>query len=229
MNELLWFLMFILDFGLLLLIYRWLGRIGLFAWIPLATILANIQVIKTVEIFGMTATLGNLAYASIFLATDILSENYGKRDAKIAVFLGFFSLLATIAIMSLAIRFIPAGDDFAQTSLKTIFTVMPRVAAASLAAYIVSQLHDIWSYHFWKKLLPDTKHIWIRNNCSTLVSQLLDTAIFTSVAFLFVFPMKTFWSIMLTTYLLKAIAALLDTPCIYLAARMFKSGKVKEG
>lgn len=229
MNELLWFATFILDFGLLLLLYKYLGRIGLLAWIPMATILANIQVIKTVQLFGMTATLGNVAYASIFLATDILSENYGKRDATIAVWLGFFSMLASIAIMCPAIAFVPNNSDFAQDSLKTIFTVMPRIASASIIAYIISQFHDIWSYHLWKSKLPDVRFLWVRNNISTLVSQFLDSAVFTTIAFLGVFPMNVFWSIMLTTYLLKAMTALLDTPCIYLASWLFRNGKVREG
>ena len=74
MNELLWLLMLVVNFGAILVVYRLFGKIGLFIWVPIAAITANIQVLKTVEIFGLTATLGNIVYATSFLVTDILSE-----------------------------------------------------------------------------------------------------------------------------------------------------------
>ena len=227
-NELLFFLMFFVDFGLLLLLYRLFGRIGIYAWIPAATILANIQVMKTVVIFGMTATLGNAAYASIFLATDILSENYGKKEARIAVWLGLAASLAATLVMSIAVWFVPAENDFAHESLKGLFTVMPRVAMASLIAYLISQFNDISLYHLLKKAKPSVGFLWMRNNGSTLVSQLLDSLIFATFAFWGMFPLKDFISIVVTTYLFKALGALLDTPCIYVAAQWFVKGKIRD-
>lgn len=221
-NELIWFLLFILEFSLLIFLYRRLGKTGLFAWVSMMTILANIQVMKTVHLFGMTATLGNIAYASIFLATDILSENYGRREAGIAVFLGFFSMITAGVIMSIILTFKPHEADFAQESLRTLFSFMPRVTIASLIAYIISQIHDIYAYEFWKKRLPAIKHIWIRNNLSTLLSQLLDTIVFTTIAFYGVYPMKDFLSIIASTYIIKALAALLDTPFIYFASWIYR-------
>ena len=84
-NELLWIVMLLLNFAGILVMYRLFGRIGLYAWVPIAVIIANIQVIKTVQLFGLTSSLGNIVYATSFLATDILSENYGKKDAGKAV------------------------------------------------------------------------------------------------------------------------------------------------
>ena len=229
MNECLWFAMAVLDFGLVLLIYRLYGRLGMLLWVPIGTILANLQVLKVVELFGMTATLGNIAYGSVFLATDILSENHSKRDAHTAVNIGFISMLAMLAIMSLAVRFEPTADDFVHEHLQTLFCFMPRVVAGSLLAYIASQYHDIWSYHAWRRLLPETRFLWVRNNFSTLVSQAIDTLIFTTVAFAGVFDAGVFWSIVITTYLLKALVALMDTPCIYLAKYLFDKGKIPSG
>jgi len=163
MNELLWFLMLFLDFGALLLLYRYLGKTGVFIWIPIATILANIQVLKIVQLFGFTATLGNIAYASLFLATDILSENHSRKDAHLAVLVGFLTMLLTILIMTLALAFQPAPSDFVQPSLKVIFGFLPRVLAASLCAYLVSQFYDVASYHFLKKRKPGTRWLWLRN------------------------------------------------------------------
>jgi queuosine precursor transporter len=217
-NETLWFILLIVNFGSVLLIYRLFGKTGLLAWIPLATILANIQVLKTVELFGFQATLGNIAYASTFLVTDILSENYGKRDARRAVWLGFFSLLAMTVIMNLAITFRPAPDDFAQESLATIFSLMPRLALASFTAFALAQLHDVWAFHLWKKFFPAKRWLWLRNNASTLVSQLLDTSVFVAIAFIGIHSGAVLVEIFWTTYILKVVVAALDTPFVYLAS-----------
>ena len=132
MNEILWFCMLVLDFAALIMLYRFLGKTGVYIWIPIATILANIQVLKIVQLFGFTATLGNVAYASLFLATDILSENHGRRAANRAVWVGFLSILLCIAIKSLALAFKPDGSDFIQDSLRQILSFMPRVLCDSL-------------------------------------------------------------------------------------------------
>lgn len=220
--------MLLLNFGAILVVYRLFGKVGLYIWIPIAAITANIQVLKTVELFGLTATLGNIVYATSFLVTDILSENYGKRDAQKAVAFGFFSLIALVALMNLALLFRPHESDFAHPHLTAIFTLLPRVTAASLVAYAVSQMHDVWAYHFWKKRFPSTRAIWIRNNLSTLVSQAIDSVVFTAGAFLGVFPLPVVLEIALTTYLLKAIVALLDTPMVYVARRWKDRAIVRE-
>lgn len=228
MNELLWAGMLLANFGAVLLAYRLYGRLGLYIWIPISVIVANIQVIKAVNLFGLDATLGNVVYATSFLVTDILAENYGRKDATRAVGIGFFALLAMTGLMSLALRFIPSEADFAQESLTTIFGFMPRIAAASLIAYLVSQYHDIWAFFFWKQRRPTTRFLWLRNNASTMVSQLLDTAIFTTIAFWGVFEGNVFWQIFWSTYLLKWIVAALDTPFVYLAKWLKDKGHIPE-
>lgn len=223
MNELLWIVMLLLNFGLITAAYRLFGKRGLYMWIPIATIIANIQVIQTIELFGLTATLGNIVYASSFLVTDILSENYGRKEAKKAVWIGFFSLISMTLIMKVAIWFQPMGDSFSQKtfeSLSTIFSFMPRIVIASMLAYLVSQRHDVWAYHFWRKRFAGKKHIWIRNNLSTMTSQLLDSLIFTLVAFTGVYGWPVLLEIVLTTYLLKWLVAAADTPFIYLATKI---------
>lgn len=226
MNEILWVCMLILNFTAVLMLYRFLGETGLYVWVPIATILANIQVMKIVQLFGFTATLGNIAYASLFLATDILSENHGRRAASRAVWIGFLSMLLSIAIMSLALAFKPDASDFIQGSLYQIFSFMPRVLCASLCAYLVSQFYDVACYHFWMRVRPGIKWLWWRNNFSTLSAQLLDTLIFVGIAFYGVFEWKVYVSIIWTTYALKALTALLDTPCIYIAKSMYQKNLI---
>ena len=216
--------MLAVNFAAILVAYRLFGRLGLYVWVPIAAIVANIQVIKTVELFGLTATLGNIVYATSFLVTDILSENYGRKEANRAVAIGFFSLVAMVVLMNAALLFEPHPSDTAQPHLVAVFSLLPRITAASLAAYLVSQFHDVWAYHLWKRLLPERRHIWVRNNLSTLVSQLIDSVVFTLLAFAGVFELPVLLEIVLTTYLLKALVAVADTPLVYLASRWHRTG-----
>jgi hypothetical protein len=201
------------------LLFRLFGKDGLFVAIVISIILCNIQVLKIVEIFGLTATLGNILYGSIFLATDLLSELYGKDKARRGVWFGFYALIFTTVIMQLALLFKPAPDDFIDPALRQIFSFLPRVAAASIIAYLLSQFHDVWLYHVLKKRF-ENRHLWLRNNVSTMISQLIDSLIFCTIAFWGVFPKNIFIEILITTYAIKWIVAILDTPFIYLARRM---------
>lgn len=218
-NEWFGLLFAIINFILVLAMYRLFGKTGLFVWIGFSTVMANLQVVKTIEMFGLTATLGNAMYGTAFLVTDILNEKYGKEEAKKAVWLGFFTLLSMTLIMQMVLLFKPHETDFAQESLSTLFSVLPRIAAGSLAAYIVSQFTDVYIFTYLKKKFPKDGQFWIRNNASTMISQLLDTLVFTSIAFLGVFPLEEWIQIFITTYLLKFIVAVLDTPFGYIAKR----------
>jgi hypothetical protein len=225
-NELYWAILLLVNFAVILLMFRFFGREGLAVWMGVSVIAANIQVIKTIEILGVTATLGNIVYASSFLITDILSENYGKQAARRVVYFGLAVIIGFTLLMNLARLFEPAADDFAHESLSVIFGFLPRIAVASLAAYLVSQLHDVWAYAFWKRRFDGIRTIWIRNNLSTMVSQLVDTLVFTTIAFAGVFSVGVFLEIVLTTYLLKVIVAAADTPFVYLATWWVRRGGV---
>jgi len=224
LNELYWAIMLIVNFFAIMLAFRVWGKLGLFIWIPISVIVANIQVTKTVVLFGLEATLGNIVYATSFLATDILSECFGKKDASRAVAIGFFSLIVMTILMNLALFFHPAPSDFVQESMVTIFAIMPRIALGSLVAYLFSQIHDIHAFAFLKKRFPGKRTLWLRNNLSTMVSQLIDTILFTLIAFLHVYSWDVLWQIMVTTYLLKWLVAALDTPFMYLARKWQDSG-----
>src|SRR5690606_2374395 len=196
--------------------YKFFGKTGLFAWVAISTVLANIQVTKTIEIIGLTATLGNSLYASTFLATDILNEKYGKKEAKKAVWLGFSSLLIMVLVMQFGIKFIPAESDFAQGSLETVFGLIPQIAIGSMVAYLTSQHLDVIIFSALRRMFPKDSQFWIRNNGSTLTSQLLDTLIFTSIAFWGVFPFDVWLQIFISTYVLKFVVSIMSTPFGYL-------------
>jgi uncharacterized integral membrane protein (TIGR00697 family) len=221
-NEILWFIFLIFDLSAVILMYRLWGKHGLYAMIASSVIICNIQVIAIVKMFGLVATLGNIVYASIFLSTDILSEVYGKKDARKGVWIGFFCLFWAMIAMQFAIRFAPDVSDFIMPHLKQVFSLLPRVSAASLGAYLISQHHDIWAFHFLKTR-TEGKYLWLRNNLSTAVSQLIDSLVFTLGAFWGVYEYDVLIQIIVTTYLFKIIVAALDTPFIYLARKLKSS------
>jgi len=215
-NVTLWLLFMVVDLSAVLIAYKLFGKVGLYGVICMSIIVANIQVLKLVDMFGLTVTLGNILYGSIFFATDMLSEFHGKKAATKGVWLGFFVLLLTTVYMQIAMLFKPNVEDFIQPHLQAIFTIFPRVVLGSLVAYVISQHHDVWAFDFWKQKFKG-KYLWLRNNASTLVSQLIDSIIFCFIAFLGVFSMEVFWQILFTTYLFKVIVAIVDTPFIYYA------------
>lgn len=219
-NELLWVIFALVNFTLFLLVYKFFGRLGIFVWIVLATILANIQVTKLIFLFGLEANLGNIMYGTIFLGTDVLNEIYGRKQAKKAVFIGFAVMIITVIIMTIAINFNPHPEDWAQDSLVTIFGFMPRILLASLSAFIASQFIDVYVFDKIKTKLPENKFLWIRNNVSTIISHAIDTSIFVPIAFYGVVSNEILLGLMLSTYAIKVIVALLDTPFIYLAKKI---------
>ena len=230
-NELLLIVEMIITFGAVLFAYKRFGKLGLFIWIPIATILANIQVLISVQMLGLASTLGNVIYSSTFLATDILSENYSKKEAKKAVGIGFFTLIVTTVLMNFILQYNVINDAFSKemyNHVASIFKAMPRLVIASLSAFFVSQNHDVWAYQFWKRNLPNNQHLWIRNNASTVVSQILDTGIFTLIAFYKVLPWVTMWEIFVTTLVLKTLISFADTPFFLFAVKMFNKKKVIE-
>lgn len=220
-NEFFGLIFILINFGLVLLMYRMFGKTGLFVWIGFATVLSNLQVIKSIEVFGMSATLGNTMYASAFLVTDIINERYGRKEAKKAVWLGFFTLLAMTLIMQMVLLFEPGAEDFSQSSLESIFGLLPQLAIGSLAAYVVSQHTDVMIFSAIRKRFPKDSQFWIRNNGSTLISQLLDTLVFTGIAFWGLYSFEVWLQIFFTTYILKAVISVLATPFGY-AAKRFK-------
>ncbi|WP_458119683.1 queuosine precursor transporter [Paenibacillus sp. Z6-24] len=215
----------IVNYALFTICYRIFGIKGMYGWIAIAAILANIQVIKTIELFGITTTLGNTMYVSMYLASDLLNERFGSRVARRAVWFGFFTLVVTTIVMQMAIRFqvAPGGGiaEDAQNALETIFGPLSILLIASLSAYLVSQFLDVRLYKWLRGLFPAPHQLWIRNNGSTMISSFVDTLVFCSIAFLGMYEWSVWLEIFLTTYILKFVLTAAGTPFLYLA-RSFK-------
>jgi hypothetical protein len=220
-NELIFGITVLIYLGSVLLLYKLFGKNGLFAFAIFGTILGNIAVCKCVNLFGLSTTAGNVLYASTFLVTDILSEKYGKKEAQKAVFYSFSIMVLWLLGTQLILLFTPNESDYISESLKVVFGLVPRITIASLVGFICSQNIDVFMYHLiWKKTGDNDSKLWLRNNGSTLTSQLVDTVIFTFLAFWGAYPAKVFFSILVTTYLFKAVVALIDTPFIYIARKI---------
>ncbi len=227
-NELLWLLFIILQFSLLVIAYKIFGLTGLHVWIGFAIVAANIQVIKMIDLFSISATLGNIMYGSIFLATDLINEKYGVKEAKKAVFIGFFMLFSFTVITQVALKFVPNDVDFAQESLETIFNLLPRITIGSLVAYLVSQTLDVIIFNKIKEKYSSDATLWIRNNGSTLISQAIDTIIFTLIVFTGAVPSTILFSIFWTSYVLKILTSICDTPFVYLMKKINPVGEKNE-
>lgn len=233
MNELLLSGSVILIYGAVLLAYRFFGKTGLYAMTAITTVLANIEVLIIVEGFGMEQTLGNVMFASTFLITDILSENEGKKSASRAVWIGVFSSLTMLAFTQYWLLYTPAETDWASEHIRAIFSTTPRMLFASFLAYVISQRFDVWLYHrFWDMTSrltgSKTSLLWLRNNGATLISQVLNTLIFTFTAFYGWYDTESLIHIMLSSYLIFIVTSLLDTPVVYLGRLMKQKGMIRE-
>lgn len=226
MNEILFIVTILVSYGLVLLFYRLFGRVGLYAWVAFVSVVANIEVVECVDLFGLAVTLGNVSFCSINLATDILNENYGERQSRRAVFVSFASLFAAVVLIRMSLLFRPNASDFAAPALATIFDLLPRVAAASLGSMLVSNLLNTRLYALIARVTP---HIYLRAGISTTTGQLLDSFLFTYGAFLGVFSAGVCLELALTTFAIKLIIAVVEIPAVYVAKKMKNSGKSLAG
>lgn len=224
-NEILIALSLAVSYGALLLFWKFFGKAGCVAWVAVSTILANIEVAVLVTAFGMEQTLGNTLFASSFLATDILSETSGKRDADSAVWAGALSMLVFMLFSILWRFYEPSQTDAASPHLRALFERAPRVLFASFVSFAASEFLDVRLYHLWwnftsKKFGSARAFLWLRNNASTLVSQALNIVLFNALAFAFTLPARTLASVTLSCYAIYVATSLLDTPFIYIARSM---------
>ncbi|MBQ8288987.1 MAG: queuosine precursor transporter [Clostridia bacterium] len=226
-NELLLIGSLIFHFSAVLAAWRLFGKSGLYAMTVFSTVAANIEVMILVSAFGMEQTLGNVLFAASFLITDILSENEGKKAADRAVNLGIFTSLLFVLTTQSWLLFIPAEGDTVMNGMRQVFANTPRTILSSMLVYTVTQRFDVWLYHKWwefteKKYGDGKRFLWLRNNGSTLASQLLNTVLFTLCAFAGSYDTGTLFSIMGSSYLIFIITSLCDTPVVYIARWMKK-------
>ncbi len=224
-NEIMLIISLLITYGSVLIFYKLFGKSGLYAWTVFATITANIEVLILVDAFSMEQTLGNILFASTFLVTDILSEIFGKKEANKAVKIGIATNITFILISRTWFYYIPASSDWVSPSIREVFSNTPRLMIVSLGVYAIAQIFDVWLYHFIWKLTTEKfgnkkQALWIRNNGSTLISQLMNSVLFTFGAFGGMYDIPTLIAITTSSYIIYVFTSILDTPLVYLARKI---------
>jgi uncharacterized integral membrane protein (TIGR00697 family) len=178
-------------------------------------LIANVVSAKIVTFGGLVIPAAIVAYPLTFLMTDVIGEIWGKEQANETVKLGFICQLISLILIGFAIILPVAPFADNQAEFKGIMAQSFRVVAASLVAYYCSQSWDVWVFHKIRE--KGTGNKWLRNNLSTMTSQIIDTAIFITIAFIGSVP--NIWVMIGSQYLIKCIYALLDTVPFYYLTR----------
>ena len=227
-SEFLSLLTFIVCAVSILGMLRFYGAAGLCVYNAVAILVANIQVLRLAK-FGFSpepVALGTVVFATTYLVSDILVEHYGAKAAKDSLWLSFISQILMTVIMILTLGHAPVLEDSATNntaylSMANLFTPSPRLLCASLLAYVASQLCDIWVFQKIRDL-SHGRFVWLRQNVSTFLSGLLDSFIFSYIAWVLLSPTPiSFYTLMISyvlgTYFLRLIVNLAGTPVMYLS------------
>ncbi len=182
-------------------------------------VIAAILAVKIVAVWIIVVPAGVIAYSLTFAATDTISEVWGKKTANRVVLAGFITLSVVFILVWVAIKLPGAVFWKDYQAYNTVLNQGLRIIVASLTAYIISQFHDVWAFHFWRKMTKG-KHLWLRNNLSTWTSQLIDTVVFILIAF--AGTDKPIFTMIWGQYLAKIIIAAGDTPIVYLLVFIFR-------
>ena len=221
-QELLWLLTVVYDLGLAILLYRFFGKHGLYTAVVLGIVLGNLQggKVSELELFGysFTVSMGAILYSGIYFATDVLNEKYGREEANRAVLLGFVANVAVMVTLLISIQFKPSDITGSALEVHNAITTLagysPIFVIGSLTAYLISQTFDVWFFHKIRSYTGESK-LWLRNNLSTITSQLLDTMIYQFTWVMAGMDLKTAFLIAVTKYIFKVFIAGIDTIFIY--------------
>jgi len=221
-QELLWLLTVVYDLGLAILLYRFFGKYGLYTAVVLGIVLGNLQGGKVSELtlfgYSFTASMGAILYSGIYFATDVLNEKFGREEANRAVMLGFVANVAVMITLLISIQFRPSDITGSalevHNAISTLAGYSPIFVIGSLTAYLISQTFDVWFFHKIRSYTGESK-LWLRNNLSTITSQLLDTMIYQFTWVMAGMDIETAFLIAVTKYIFKVFIAGIDTIFIY--------------
>lgn len=188
-------------------------------------LIANIIAVKLVSISGWVVPAGVIAYPLTFLFTDVIAELYGRKIASRVVWVGFGANILMVMLVFWGRLLPPAPFWEGQPAYESILGMVPRIVLASMIAYLISQHHDVFAFHFWRQKTK-ARFLWLRNNASTMVSQALDTGLFITIAFWGIVPTGILANMLLTQYIIKLAIAAGDTPFCYMLVGLLKE-KVK--
>jgi len=195
-------------------IYLYLAAIFIAALV-VCNLIANKFITVDLGFKTFVLSAGVLPYPLTFLITDILSEIYGKKKTARIVWAGFAASLFVLGVLLLAQQFSAIdGSPVDDEAFNKVFGNSWRVIFASMTAYLSAQLIDVRIYHFWKKKTAG-KHLWLRNNFSTVFSQLVDTTLVVGVLFIGVRSSSEIIQFIIDGWIFKMLCAFVDTPLLY--------------
>ena len=206
----------------LLFFFRFFQKIGVFIFIALAVLIGNIQILHEAHFSFIDLPLGTLAFSTSFLASNLLNEHFGKKEAQKAVFLTFFIQIffGLMMILTLGYKPLPSSRSYYQSML-LLFTPSLRLFIASLSAFVIAQLVDIFIFDYLKR----GRSLFERSNIAILFSALIDNTVFSLLTFYFLAPhpyplKKIFFEFILGTYWIRVFVGFLETPIIYLSYKL---------
>lgn len=198
-----------------------------------ALVMTNAIAGKFFVFFGQELSCGIIAYPVTFLVTDLISELYGRKRANLVVKAGFLvSVFVTLVVLIATATPIYDRSPVTQDAFNMVFGLLPGIVFGSMIAYLTAQFFDVQIFEFWRNLTKG-RHLWLRNNGSTIISQVIDTVMVVTIA-LVVWPQvdgnpattpldgETWWGIMIGQYLFKLGIALVDTPFFYVGTAIFQ-------
>lgn len=181
-------------------------------------VIASVTAAKIVTIFGLFVPAGVIAYCFTFVVTDVVGETWGKDAARRVVTAGFFALVVALIAAYGAVLWPAAPFYKDQEAFTKVVGQTSRIMVASLLAYLLSQYHDVWVFHAMSRATSG-RHLWLRNTLSTALSQLIDSAVFITIAFYGVMPvLPLIWG----QWVVKLAFAAIDTPIVYLLVHLLK-------
>ena len=218
MNEVMLFVEIAAVFTMLLAAQRMFGKAGVMAWIPLATVTANILTVKNACIFGLNTAIGTVMFGSTFLATDILTECYGVKYARRGVLLGFCGAVMFIVSSQIALLYVPSPIDYASESMSKLFNLNLRVSLSSIVMYLAANMADVFMYERLR-VKTDGRKLWLRNNVSTILCNSAENFGFVLIGFYGLYDFRQCVSIACSISIIEAIVGICDTPFLYVAVR----------
>lgn len=198
--------------------------LGLFVGLIVAM---NLLGQKIISLFGVSVSVGIFMLPLTFVITDMVAEVYGKRKTQEFVWTALAVLFVVLLYVAIFVKLTPHPRFVHDDAYRTVFGASLRIVGASMVAFFLSQMHDIWAFEFWKRKTQG-KYLWLRNNLSTMVSQFLDTTIFMFLAFYRASPkfdVPFMIQLIIPFYLFKLAFAVADTPLVYLGVAWLRRDK----
>lgn len=200
------------------------------AALVVCNLIARLMVSVDLGFHVFTVSAGILPYPVTFLVTDVLSEIYGRRRASRIVLAGFFASLFVLGVVWLAEQFPSVADSLVTRDeyKKVIADNAGRAILASMVAYLVAQYVDVVLFHFWRSL-TDGRHLWLRNNASTILSQFVDSTLVIVILYYGVdgWPDDRMVTTIRDMWVLKTLMAVVDTPFCYLAVGLLRRWRAR--